>query len=72
MQKFIFEHLIKDGEEKIFDTEKEAIKYALIMHSKYTGDMVVVEVDVSAKQLIEYKSGVPIPCIAYRREIWRI
>lgn len=49
MQKFIFEHLIEDGEEKIFDSEKGAIKYALTMHSNYTGDMVVVEVDVSAK-----------------------
>ena len=47
MQKFIFEHLIEDREEKIFDSEKDAIKYALTMHSNYTGDMVVVEVDVS-------------------------
>nr|DAV37636.1 MAG TPA: hypothetical protein [Caudoviricetes sp.] len=70
MQKFIFEHLIEDGEEKIFDSEKDAIKYALTMHSNYTGDMVVVEVDVSAKQLAAYKSGVPIPCTTYRKEVW--
>ena len=71
MQKFIFEHLIKDGEEKIFDTEKDAIKYALTMHSNQAGDMVVVEVDVSAKQLIDYKSGIPIPCTTYRKEVWK-
>lgn len=41
MQKFIFEHLIEDGEEKIFDSEKDAIKYALTMHSNYAGDMEV-------------------------------
>lgn len=70
MQKFIFEHLIEDGEEKIFDSEKDAIKYALTMHSNYTGDMVVVEVDVSARQLVDYKSGVPIPCTTYRKEVW--
>lgn len=70
MQKFIFEHLIEDGEEKIFDSEKDAIKYALTMHSNYAGDMVVVEVDISSKQLIDYKSGIPIPCTAYRREVW--
>lgn len=70
MQKFIFDHLIKGGEEKIFDSEKDAIKYALTMHSNYAGDMVVVEVDVSAKQLIDYKSGVPIPCTTYRKEVW--
>lgn len=68
MQKFIFEHLIENGEEKIFDSEKDAIKYALTMHSNYTGDMVVV--DVSAKQLVDYKSGVPIPCTTYRKEVW--
>lgn len=68
MQKFIFEHLIEDGKEKIFDSEKDAIKYALTMHSNYAGDMVVV--DVSAKQLIDYKSGVPIPCTTYRKEVW--
>lgn len=70
MQKYIFEHLIEDGDEKIFDSEKDAIKYALTMHSNYTGDMVVVEVDVSAKQLIDYKSGIPIPCTTYRKEVW--
>lgn len=70
MQKFIFEHLIKDGEEKIFDSEKDAIKYALTMHSNYAGDMVVVEVDITEKQLVDYKSGVPIPCTAYRKEVW--
>lgn len=70
MQKFIFEHLIKGGEEKIFDSEKDAIKYALTMHSNYAGDMVVLELDVSAKQLIDYKSGVPIPCTTYRKEVW--
>lgn len=70
MQKFIFEHLIKNGEEKIFDSEKDAIKYALTMHSNYAGDMVVLELDVSAKQLIDYKSGVPIPCTTYRKEVW--
>ena len=70
MQKFIFEHLIEDGEEKIFDSEKDAIKYALTMHSNYTGDMVAVEVDITEKQLVDYKSGVPIPCTAYRKEVW--
>ncbi len=70
MQKFIFEHLIEDEEEKIFDSEKDAIKYALTMHSNYTGDMVVVEVDITEKQLVDYKSGVPIPCTAYRKEVW--
>lgn len=70
MQKFIFEHLIEDGKEKIFDSEKDAIKYALTMHSNYTGDMVVVEVDITEKQLVDYKSGVPIPCTAYRKEVW--
>lgn len=70
MQKFIFEHLIEDGEEKIFDSEKDAIKYALTMHSNYIGDMVVVEVDITEKQLVDYKSGVPIPCTAYRKEVW--
>lgn len=51
--------------------KKDAIKYALTMHSNYAGDMVVVEVDVSAKQLIDYKSGIPIPCTTYRKEVWK-
>lgn len=72
MRKFIYEHLIEDGEEKIFDSEKEAVKYALTMHSKYKGTIVVVVAEISAQQLIEYQThNVPIPCTAYRREIWR-
>lgn len=35
MQKYIFEHLIEDGEERIFDSEKDAIKYALLIARKY-------------------------------------
>lgn len=50
--------------------KKMLLKYALTMHSNYAGDMVVVEVDVSAKQLIDYKSGIPIPCTTYRKEVW--
>lgn len=72
MQKFIFEHLIEDGEEKIFDSEKDAIKYALTMHSNYTGDMVVVEVDITEKQLHDYlNEHIEIPCTAWRRDVWK-
>ena len=49
MRKFIFEHLITNGEEKLFDTEKSAIDYAIIKHSNESGDMVIVEVDITEK-----------------------
>lgn len=40
-EKIIFEHLITNGEEKLFDTEKSAIDYAIIKHSNESGDMVI-------------------------------
>lgn len=66
MKKYVLEHLIDAGEEILFDTENEAVKYAVSCGS----DCVVVEIDISADQLSKYKTGAPIPCTTYRREIW--
>jgi|GEM_PF-1146230 hypothetical protein len=72
MRKFIFEHLITNGEEKLFDTEKSAIKYAMIKHSNESGDMVIVEVDITPKQLHDYlNDNIEIPCTAWRRDVWK-
>ena len=70
MRKFIFEHLITNGEEKLFDTEKSAIDYAITKHSNESGDMVIVEVDITEKQLNDYLN-VEIPCTAWRRDVWK-
>lgn len=51
MRKFIFEHLITNGEEKLFDTEKSAIDYAITKHSNGSGDMVIAEVDITEKTI---------------------
>lgn len=72
MRKFIYEHLITGGEEKIFNTEKSAIDYAIIKHSNESGDMVVVEVDITEKQLRDYlNEHIEIPCSAWRRDVWK-
>lgn len=72
MRKFIYEHLITSGEEKIFDTEKSAIKYAMIKRSNESGDMVIVEVDITEKQLNDYlNEHIEIPCTAWRRDVWK-
>lgn len=72
MRKFIFEHLITNGEEKLFDTEKSAIDYAITKHSNEPGDMVVVEVDITEKQLRDYlNEHIEIPCTAWRRDVWK-
>lgn len=71
MRKFIFEHLITNGKEKLFDTEKSAIEYAMIKHSNEPGDIVVVEVDITEKQLRDYlNEHIEIPCTAWRRDVW--
>lgn len=67
MRKYVFEHLIDAGEERLFDTKNEAVEYAMSCGS----DCVVVEIDISADQLAKYMSGAPIPCTTYRREILR-
>lgn len=67
MKKYVFEHLVDGGEEILFGTENEAVKYAMSCGS----DCVVVEIDISADQLARYRTGVPIPCTTYRHEIWR-
>lgn len=71
MRKFIFEHLITNGEEKLFDTEKSAIDYAITKHNGF-GDMVIVEVDITEKQLHDYlNEHIEIPCTAWRRDVWK-
>lgn len=72
MRKFISEHLIASGEEKIFNTEKSAMDYAIIKHSNESGDMVIVEVDITEKQLNDYlNEHIEIPCTAWRRDVWK-
>lgn len=72
MRKFIYEHLITGGEEKIFNAEKSAIDYAMIKHSNEPGDMVVVEVDITEKQLRDYlNEHIEIPCTTWRRDVWK-
>lgn len=72
MKKFIFEHLITNGDEKLFDTEKSSIEYAMIKHSNEPGDIVVVEVDITEKQLRDYlNEHIEIPCTAWRRDVWK-
>ena len=72
MRKFIFEHLITNGEEKLFDTEKSAIDYAIPKHSNESGDMVIVEVDITEKQLHDYlNERIGKPSIAWCRDVWK-
>lgn len=72
MRKFIYEHLITNGEEKLFNTEKSAIDYAIIKHSNESGDIVIVEVDITKKQLHDYlNEHIKIPCTAWRRDVWK-